>query len=641
MDTTLPSYTATTAEAPAYNVDALDALPAYDDCTGSTCAFVPAAGINDKVPNHFKINEKYVKVQVMPSELQAHLVLLGAFHRLREEVRNLTGIKADIPMEPDERYAVFLQRAVYRFEQWAVRMIGTGDDGEDEASGQPRGLAPNEVPPLDVIMVWHTYMLNPRTYYEDCLRKLPGLLKIGSFPLLQLAGSIDQETLLPHSPVEGRMTAFSSLTGQSFDPPTNTTSEETVTLFCPSCSQANSIPWITYKGDGYAQRGFACVCVHCQFEFSRETLGVRKFFEDMENCMLEPDKYFLANTVVDYQDGIPVDPIFSKVLSWNVLSLREGLNPIRPEALAEKIGWTMKSVEEYCRNGVLGKRNRPIIDTPRQLNIILAAYRHPGPFSMDLASAVIRQMGFVEKMVGLGFTEPGRWKDDDTLTRCVVRYHHFLELMIVSSGSCVVPTLDIDLAWHTHQLLCDSYRRLHDIIGVVPDHDDKVNQGALSNAYDKTAEAWKERFGVPYSVCGCLPPLKAMDICGGPGGGLSLFSKKGKSKVALEKPFENARPDLISPSDDDADQTHPSDHSAVAIINPAEANTAQAQVRRRELAKREKELEKGVEKGKAGQWSEVMQKRATDHAPSFLCPVHYGISEPFGKFGCVAAQSRP
>ncbi|KAG9048660.1 hypothetical protein FS837_012288 [Tulasnella sp. UAMH 9824] len=605
MDTALPSYTATTAEAPAYNADAPDALPAYNASAASAqpSAFVPAAGIDDKVPNHFKFNDQYVKVQVMPSELQAHLVLLGAFHRLREEVRTLKGVKADIPMEPDERYSVFLQRAVYRFEQWAVRMISTGEDGEDEAMGEPRRLTPNEVPPLDVMMVWHTYMLNPRTYYEDCLRKLPGLVKIGSFPLLQLAESIDQETLLPHPSSESRVAAFSSLTGQSFDPPTNTTSEETVTLFCPSCSEANSIPWITYKGDGYAQRAFACACAHCQFEFSRETLGVRKFFEDMENCMRDPDKYFLANTVVDYQDGTPVDPIFSKGLSWNVLSLREGLNPIRPEVLAKKIGWTMKSVEEYCRKGVLGKRNRPAIDTPRQLNIILAAYHHPGPFSMDLASAAIRQMGFVEKMVGLGFTEPGRWEDDnDTLTRCVVRYHHFLELMVVSPGTYVVPTL-------------------------VPDHDDKVNQGALSDAYDKTAEAWKERFGVPYSVCGCLPPLKAMDISGGSGGGLSLFSKKGKSKAALEKPFENARPDLISPSDAVADQTHPSDHYAVAIMNPAEANMAQAQVRRRELAKRAKELEKNIEKGKASQWSEVMQKRATDHTPSFLCPVRYGISQ--------------
>ncbi|KAG8982677.1 hypothetical protein FRB90_006634, partial [Tulasnella sp. 427] len=406
MASALPSYTATTVDAPAYSVEASDALPGYSDSGASTLpiTFVPAAGIDDKVPNHFKINDKYLKVQVMPSDLQAHLVLLGAFHRLREEVRTVKGVKADIPMEPDDRYAVFLQRAVYRFEQWATRMIGGVDDDEDSASHEPsrRSLGPNEVPPLDVIMVWHTYMLNPRAYFEDCLRKLPGLLRVGSFPLIQLAGSIDQETLLPHPPSESRVSAFSSLTGQPFDPPITTTSEETVPINCPSCSQPNSIPWITYKGDGYGQREFACACAHYQFEFTRETLGVRKFFEDMENCMRDSDKYFLA---------------------------------------------------------------------------------------------------------------------------------------------------------------------------------------------------------------------------------------KGKSRASLEKPFENTRPDLISPSDDVADQTHPSDHFAVAILNPGEANMAQAQVRRRELAQRAKELDKSVEKGKAGQWSELVQKRVAEHTPSFLCPVHYGISDPFGKFG--------
>lgn len=53
-------------------------------------------------------------------------------------------------------------------------------------------------------------------------------------------------------------------------------------------------------------------------------------------------------------------------------------------------------------------------------------------------------MNFVDKMVHLGFTESGRWEDDqDTLTRCVVRYHHFLDLMhmATTSGKFAVPTL--------------------------------------------------------------------------------------------------------------------------------------------------------------------------------------------------------
>ncbi|KAG8979649.1 hypothetical protein FRB90_008032, partial [Tulasnella sp. 427] len=178
-----PSYTTAPVDAPVYSetlvptASVSDALPGCDASGAPSRSFVACPGIDDKLPNHFRVNNNYIKPQIMPSDLQAHLVLLGAFHRLREEVRTFKG-KADIPMEPDERWAVFLQRAVYRFEQWAVRMIGR--EGQEEVLGEgPKVLTPNEVPPLDVLMVWHTYMLNPRTYYEDCLRKLPGLLRIG------------------------------------------------------------------------------------------------------------------------------------------------------------------------------------------------------------------------------------------------------------------------------------------------------------------------------------------------------------------------------------------------------------------------------------------------------------------------------
>ncbi|KAG8968920.1 hypothetical protein FRC05_001288 [Tulasnella sp. 425] len=531
-----PSYSSAPIVAPPYAAPPVgggsDALPGYNDPSAPPSIFIPSQGIDDKLPNHFKIKDQYVQAQVTPSNLQAHLVLLGAFHRLREEVRTFKG-KADIPMEPDERWAVFLQRAVYRFEQWAVRMIG--GEGQEEALGEgPKVLTPDEVPPLDVVMVWHTYMLNPRNYYEDCLRKLPGLLRVG-------------------------------------------------------------------------------------------LLESGKFYEDMEKCIVNPDGFFLANTILDYQAGVPAETQWSQILTATVLSLRETTVPAPAEIRGKQIGWSMKAVEDYTRIGMLGKMNQRWVTTPRPLNVILSAYRQPGPFSLDLASAVLRQMNFIEKMVSLGFTEQARWEEDrDTLTRCVVRYHHFLDLMASTPGNFVVPTLDIDLAWHTHQLLCDSYRKLKDVIGIIPDHDDKVGQGALSDAYDKTAEAWKARFGVPYSVCGCLPSDTSS---GSRGSGFSLFSKKGKSKSTLEKPAENPRPDLLSPSDEAAEQTHPSDHDAVAIINPGGPNAAQAQLRRRELTKRAKELGKSVEKGKADQWGEIMQKRGVDHTPSFLCPVQYGVHQ--------------
>lgn len=168
-----PSYIG--LPAPDYSATATaggsDALPSYG---ASESPFIPSPHIDDKLPNHFKINGQYTPTLLRPSDLQAHLILLGAFHRLREEVRTQKG-KDDIPMQPDERWAVFLQRAVFRFECWADRMIGMNTDDEETT----RVLTPLEVPPLDAMMVWHTYMLNPTVYHEDCLRKFQGLYKIG------------------------------------------------------------------------------------------------------------------------------------------------------------------------------------------------------------------------------------------------------------------------------------------------------------------------------------------------------------------------------------------------------------------------------------------------------------------------------
>ncbi|KAG9042748.1 hypothetical protein FS837_010420 [Tulasnella sp. UAMH 9824] len=127
-------------------------------------------------------------------------------------------------------------------------------------------------------------------------------------------------------------------------------------------------------------------------------------------------------------------------------------------------------------------------------------------------------------MVNRGFPEQARWEEDhDTFTCCVVWYHHFVDLMASTSGNFVVQIL---IGYGS--LLAYSPIALRII---VPDHDGKLGQGALSDTYDKTAEAWKTRFGVPYSICGCLPKDRTS---GSSGSSLSLISRKGKSKSKLQ-----------------------------------------------------------------------------------------------------------
>jgi hypothetical protein len=83
-------------------------------------------------------------------------------------------------------------------------------------------------------------------------------------------------------------------------------------------------------------------------------------------------------------------------------------------------------------------------------------------------------------MSDLGWTEPSFFLAEDdqvALQHAITRYHaygqteftfttalvdkldgSFLDLMASSPASFFVPTLDIDLAWHTHQLMAKDYR---------------------------------------------------------------------------------------------------------------------------------------------------------------------------------------
>ena len=66
--------------------------------------------------------------------------------------------------------------------------------------------------------------------------------------------------------------------------------------------------------------------------------------------------------------------------------------------------------------------------------------------------------------------------------------------MASSPDAFFVPTLDIDLAWHTHQLSGPKYNSdCLQLIGRFVDHNDKVEEVHLADAFDVTCRAWNVR----------------------------------------------------------------------------------------------------------------------------------------------------
>jgi len=241
---------------------------------------------------------------------------------------------------------------------------------------------------------------------------------------------------------------------------------------------------------------------------------------------------------------------------------------------------------------------------------VLGAYHNQRIFSVELVGAVLRQGSFIRKIHNLGWSSPGYFEkreDAVALHYAVVRYHAFLDLMSSSQHMLVVPTLDIDLVWHSHQLSGPRYHKdCKTNVGRYIDHDDKVEQFHLSDAFDATCRAWEKRYGVPYTQCGC--PL--------PGNTLA-------QRLARLVPHAGSRHYPLSRLAPPADQpeipaaSHPSDHNTVAVLGLRSNSSAKAQRESKAFRRREREASR-VRKGELTQ--EEFERNA-GHAAPFLVPV--------------------
>ncbi|KAL3687042.1 hypothetical protein R1sor_013351 [Riccia sorocarpa] len=134
---------------------------------------------------------------------------------------------------------------------------------------------------------------------------------------------------------------------------------------------------------------------------------------------------------------------------------------------------------------------------------------NPGRLRYDLVAAAHRQGPFIYQVSARWF-----W-DQRFLETALRRYKGYLYLFKKRDQEpqgpkpFYVPTYDIDLLWHSHQLAPAAYN--HDMkifLGRVLDHDDNVGDRSsgskLSNGFDDTCEAWLKTYGKVYEQAGAL-----------------------------------------------------------------------------------------------------------------------------------------
>ncbi|KZP11436.1 hypothetical protein FIBSPDRAFT_800291 [Athelia psychrophila] len=564
-------------------------------------------------PETFKIGVRETTGPLVTTlQLQGHLGLLKLFWDLRQKVesnqddRVPTFAKA---LEPELRWAWFVTLAMDRFERW----VKTRTENIEAEYSQP---------PIDVVMVWHAYLLNPGWFLEDMTR----VQNVGNLAQFRRLTRAIETNTFHETPSERCLQAWVNTTSTPYDPLDSAALTQYRKFQCPQCRKAVNAPFITETGTGYAQKNFAITCPSCQYTIEKGKLGVFKFVRDLVHSTEVPE-FMLAGTLytpqdaMDIQRGALVKNAILRAAPFNtyVTDPKTRLRRrVAGKEYEDKLMVETKGSPAYMK-AFSGKHMKA--GGGRLLSRIMSAYTDDSIFSVDLVGAVLRQGSFVRKMHDMRWTEPGYFdgpEDEVVLQHCVARYHAFLDLMASSTGAFFVPTLDIDLAWHTHQLFASQYMNdTKTYVGRYVDHDDKVEEEHLSTSFDLTCRAWQSRFHVAYMHCGC--PL--------PGDTL------GQKLAAKLKRHSQQQPAFLCPPDnpDILNATHPSDHNSVYAFHHAGKGDAARKKRAAKAAKRRARDEAKVQKGKLGREAYV---RGDGHGQAFLVPVPYYYGAGFG--GCMA-----
>ncbi|OTA68463.1 hypothetical protein K449DRAFT_461315 [Hypoxylon sp. EC38] len=566
--------TAKSGGVPDKEKESSEALPRYSEGNGQPPSSQPPTASDDELNSAFKsLNLSSSTSEVTPDTCLAHLKLLHAFQNLKEDVGYTDGlfglfdsrvvsqndkksnaVEKDLKLDDEtgkrlaelreKRWALFVARAVDRYEAWwgtiSKRSLSEHDMEIYSAkyngftsTNAPLSWAENILPPLDVLMVWHAHMLNPRAYLEDCILSYLNGLWIAGMPWKLVNDAIDTD--FNYNVSNDCKKAWETIIGRKWD---NIEDPIVKTLKCPSCSTSHQIPWTTCAlpedydgpdpgllGEGYGDGNFTYVCSKCGKTLTREFLEVAKFVKDVQD-LLHHDRP-MPGTILHNETGLPKmlpktitaknrhertfpNRLIKRHLRSKLLDLTRpdkhptpSMNNVR--VLIENAidnATVLKKVESVTGRDVI---KRYLLGPEARAHTRKMMSRYWGNsslFALELGGAVLRQGIFVEKMVKIDWLHSPAARD--TMTRLIRKYERFVRLMMLNPKQIVVPTLDVDLAWHTHQLSPAIYTqwtvsKTHQLI----DHDDKIDESKLSTAFEWTSKAYQEAYGEVYSECTC------------------------------------------------------------------------------------------------------------------------------------------
>ncbi|KAJ3112131.1 hypothetical protein HK098_008242, partial [Nowakowskiella sp. JEL0407] len=284
---------------------------------------------------------------------------------------------------------------------------------------------------------------------------------------------------------------------------------------CPWCKTKTHHPPLKYVLFRIKNGFLNCANPACQIRFDADSASAKLFLDDVIQW-IKVQKIGLKGTNLNDQT-CAIDPINAKKLLSNLFfSTNSPSNDIN-NAVAILLGFSQPQSIASCNWNTIQQHFAftlfPVLRSAFQMKEIsedtfsrmMRSYKNNvfTGFSIDLIAAVVRQRKFTAKMCGgvVNWVAPG------VVPRATQRYAKFLKLIQEEKGRFLVPTLDIDLAWHTHQLFPYKYQMFGlNNIGRVLNHDDAIADDKLSKSFMVSTILWRKHFRERYASSSTTGP---------------------------------------------------------------------------------------------------------------------------------------
>lgn len=383
--------------------------------------------------------------------------------------------------------------------------------------------------PSDILMVWHAFMLNPRCYLEDCYRQDMMSLWNGGMPWSAVNASIDASTGR-YDPGEAAVQDFTAVFPINWS---NIDDPDIKSFQCPkaACRNTCTAPWTTLSrtdllnwasyanaslpfpaGHGYGDPQLHSQCTSCSTTLDHDMLRVGKFVRDSDRLMDDDANAVpMPGTILDAYGTIGNEAagVYPRLVPNQLLRamLREKDSRSQWKSVTDIRDAIELAVHD---KGLVKQSNKVDGGFLRQsartmMRKMMSRYwTNSSIFSLDLVGAVIRQGAFVEKMENIDWLHSPTGLS--TMARLVTKYSRFFSIMASRLDQTSVPTLDVDLLWHTNQLTPANYYGLcmeNTEPSTFIDHDDKIGETKLHDAFSQTTKIYQKRYKEPYSECTC------------------------------------------------------------------------------------------------------------------------------------------